>query len=84
MALPLQPLVWKLNKYLCFICQNDSSIWLSDGRVELAKDDGLLGYGDVLLGAVVNVVHPDTDQLLRVVDGGLQGEVSWGEDVLAA
>ena len=69
--------------YLCFICQNNSSIWLSDGRGKLAEDDGLLRYRNVLLSAVVNVVHPDADQLLRVVDGGLQGEVSRGEDMLA-
>ena len=55
---------------------------LSDGRGKLAKYDGLLWDGIVLLLAVVHVVHPNTQQLLWVVDGGLECVVCSREDVL--
>ena len=55
---------------------------LSDGRGKLAKYDGLLWDGIVLLLAVVHVVHPNAQQLLWVVDGGLECVVCSREDVL--
>ena len=58
--------------------QYNRSIGLSDSGVELAEDYRLLRYWDVLLCAVVNVVHPYADQLLRTVDRCFQDKVSRG------
>ena len=63
--------------------QYNCSIGLSDSGVELAEDYRLLRYWDVLLRAVVNVVHPYADQLLRIVDRCFQDKVSRIKQVLS-
>lgn len=68
---------------LCLLRQYNCSIGLSDSRVELVKDYRLLGYRDVLLRAVVNVVHPYADQLLGIVDRCFQDKVSRIKQVLS-
>ena len=67
---------------MCFIREQDWAIGLCNGRVKLAEYHRLLGHRDVLLCAVVNIVHPNTDQLLWVVDGGLQNKASWLKNLL--
>lgn len=68
--------------HLCFIREQDWTIGLCDGRVKLAEYHWFLGYWDVLFSAMVNIVHPNTDQLLRVVDGSLQNKAAWLKNLL--
>ena len=67
--------------YLDNVTEFYISIGLSYGGAELAEDDGLLGYGDILLCAVIHVVHSHTHQLRRVVDGSFQFIAPRGENV---
>ena len=85
-CIPFRQLQRSLNgrhTYLCFIWEEYRSVGLCNGRAELAEDDRLLGYRNVLLHTVVNVVHPNTDQLLWVIDGRLQHKAPRLKDLLS-
>lgn len=56
---------------------------MRDGRVELAEEDRFFGDRYVLLCAVVDVVHANTDQLLRAGDGRSELVLVGIEDALA-
>ena len=54
----------------------DWTVGICDSGGKLAENDGLFWNRDVLLSAVIHVVHSDADQLLGIRDGSLQREAA--------
>ncbi len=65
-------MTFEFGSYLCLIREQNRAVWFCDGGGKLVEDDRLLWNRHVLLSTMVNVVQTDTDQLLGVVDGGLE------------
>lgn len=55
--------------------EDDLVIGPHDGTGKLAEDDGLLGHRNVLLFAVVRIIHSHTYHLVWPCDGGQEGHL---------
>lgn len=67
--------------YLDQVREFHYTIRLGDRGAEFTEDDGFLGYRDVLLSTMVNVIHANADQLLGIVNGSPQIVGVWLENV---
>lgn len=55
--------------------EDDLVVGPHDGTGKLAEDDGLLGHRNVLLFAVVHIIHSHTHHLVWPCDRGQKGHL---------